>query len=395
MKPSLLLFATLLFASVFAATIQTDKNSFFNNETIKITGVSDQSTTLFATLNGKIIFERPVSPGNYAVTYPIDYLDPVGDWVIALENASPSIITVRPTSESATLILTFTSPSPGRYKRTQTISFSVQVTKNNQPVSAATVAVWDPNGNRMVLNEKENGNYRLDYMIPENAPLGRWGILATARASTRQGEFGGTAPHTLEIEAASIMILPTQPLFPNYNVGDTLEIEIAPKYPDQKPVQNPRINATLGGQSIELKTQTANTYAAKILLGVEHAGTQAIEITVVDDYNNTGTLSQSILVAGQNQFLISQYGAIVFVIAILFLIALHFVLSSKKQQNKRNALLEEKKQLQKQQASLEQKYFKEQSIDETIFERQSNYISRKKASIEQQITQLKNEKKKE
>ena len=84
-----------------------------------------------------------------------------------------------------------------------------------------------------------------------------------------------------------------------------------------------------------------------------------------------------------------------FVIAILFLIALHFVLSSKKQQNKRNALLEEKKQLQKQQASLEQKYFKEQSIDETIFERQSNYISRKKASIEQQITQLKNEKKKE
>jgi len=151
----------------------------------------------------------------------------------------------------------------------------------------------------------------------------------------------------------------------------------------------------LGGQSIELKTQTANTYAAKILLGVEHAGTQAIEITVVDDYNNTGTLSQSILVAGQNQFLISQYGAIVFVIAILFLIALHFVLSSKKQQNKRNALLEEKKQLQKQQASLEQKYFKEQSIDETIFERQSNYISRKKASIEQQITQLKNEKKKE
>jgi hypothetical protein len=391
-----LFFAALcVCASVSAATIATDQPAYDNNAHIRISGTSDsEQVTVTGRLGDLAVFTKTIATqgGAFSFDYPISYTDPVGHWTIGTEGATPVGVDVNPTNDSATLVLAFTSPASGHYTRTQTIQIGITLTKNSQPVTAALVTIWDTAGQRATLTEKGNGAYLLDYRIPPDARTGPWTLYATAQGTVDDQRFGGQASHVLEIDPTGLELRPVSPIFPQYNAGETLDITLAPAYPDQTLPAHVAFDATLDGKPLLFAKTAEGTYRATHPLDAQSGPALALDIRVTDDYNNTGRLLRTVALLGQNDYFLRAYGIAAIVGAILFLTALHFFLSRHKKANRLAGLAAKEQELAQSEKTLQEKYFKQQSIDESAYERESALLSRKKLALEEKRRSLEEKK---
>ncbi len=378
----------------YSDSISTDQTTYFNDQAITIEGTSQsQVVILKATIGEKTVFEKKITVDtnqSYSYTHQTDYLEPTGEWKLTINGTNPIYIQVKPTLDSATLVLSVTSPSPGQYRKTQTIPISVQVTKNHQPVSNATIVFWTTDGNRVGLTEKENGFYSSEYTIPAHAKTGKWNFFVSAKALMDQNEFGGWIIQEIEIQPAAIKITPLQPVFPVYNLGEKIILSIEPRYQNTgQTVQTPHISATLGEQQVQFSPQPDGSFTAQIETQPSATGEQILEILANDDHNNSGRFVQTIVIGGTSNYYLNQYGWIAAILAISFLIALHLLLSKRKRSQRIDQLEKEKQQVLTNQKILQEKYFKTQSIDTAAFEDQSIKLAQKLTIIEEKMKQLK------
>ncbi|MDO8624471.1 MAG: hypothetical protein Q7R47_00155, partial [Candidatus Diapherotrites archaeon] len=320
--------------------------------------------------------------------YPIAYIDPVGDWRIEIPATDPVYVHIDPTTDSGVLVLAITSPASGHYKRIQTIPITIRVTKNNQPVSNALVVIWDIPGERRILTEQTDGTYTLEYAIPASARTGRWAIYATAQAIVSNQHLGGQYQQPIEIDETALQLEIVRPIYPQYNIGDTVEIELRPSYTLQQSPEHVTFHATLGTHALAFQKTNSNTYTATFPITPDTERNLVLDVTATDDYNNTGHLTRTLGISGTTDYYLQQYGLGAIVAVILFLTALHVLLSTHKKANKIKALVREQQELADAEKTVQEKYFKLQSIDDTTFERETSRIQQKKAGLEERQRQL-------
>jgi|GEM_PF-6163542 len=381
----------------FGLSIQTDKESYLNSETILISGYADSESvvTIVGRLHDKTIFEKKVTPdpsGSFSFSYPISFLNPVGDWQIFAKDYPQRLrVSVLPTPESATLVLAFSSPGASSVKRTEEIPFNVRLTKNSEPVLGAQVVMYGPTGERIALAEKGGGNYGTGFVLSRNAPLGNWGVLVQAEATIDRVRLGGINRIALEVIPSPIQFDFESPVFPEYKVGEALNVSVKPRYSDGDAVQNPIWTVSVGNRALELEPSSENTFAGSLLLEASDAGEQLFSISVVDDANNSGVFSQVLRVTGASDYQLMQWFPFLLGLGVVLLISLHFVWSRKTIRARQSRLELEREAFQSELKTLQQKYFEEKSVPESVFEKKSAELSVKLSKTEEQLKAIKNE----
>ncbi len=265
------------------------------------------NTTISGALQG-ILFEKTLKTdveGKFLDDYLISYASPAGIWNITFSASDDygnyGALSFNPKiSErgAAQYAVNFISPLIGAsYKREELIPISIELREKDILVGAANVTFISPRGERITLQEIENGMYAGTYVVRSDDPLGevRLAVEAAKQTHAKITKVGG--------DSIPIKILPLEMKFDIISpASDTLYTNTKVRFvtkltrTDGSPVKGASAKVVLlNGDKIELLEGKAGIYSGSYFVRDE-PGTLSSKIIAEDTNKNIGTTERNLFV---------------------------------------------------------------------------------------------------
>ena len=352
--------------------ISTDSNSYSKGDSI-IVGVSNLSNGLSYVINAYagndlVFMHNFVATGSdYSFTYETSFLDPSGDWLVSLDN-DVKLITVNPSRDSSSYLVSFISPVSRGYERTELINLTVNISQAGESVENAVVHSFDDSGNRIILTEFGSGVYSSGYKLAVNSVTGVRSLTVLALKDS----LGGQGVINITVNEARISLTIVQPELSEYSIGSLLTIKVKGEYPNGS-VQGFNVNASYGEVNIPLNFSDG-FYVGEYKLTPADDGLKTLMISAFDVYDNGGTVSKKI--SGSNLFVYYLVSNIWYIIIGGFGVGVAVFFAKKKISSTIDVkkLTEKKKELFSKKKRLQEDYFVNNAISKDIYEDDTSKI---------------------
>jgi len=342
--------------------------------------------------NVVFISEFTASSESYNHTYDTSFLNPSGEWVLALtgpgvdENTS---VIVNPTRDSSSYLVSFINPVSRVYERTTSFNIQVNVTSAGEIITNATVQSFNPKGEVINLTEEGEGIYSAPFSLAIDALTGTKSISVMV---IKDG-LGGQGTVNITVDAAKINVTLLQPKLNAYDIGSRMTVDVLATYPNGS-IATTNLTASYNDKPITLEL-IDDHYIGYHDLAPEDDGLATLVISSEDDYGNSGLVSKKITGGGLiKYYLLSN---IYFIIAGIAGIAVASYLANKKvsASTSLKKLKEQKIELSNKKKRLQEDYFVNSSINKNVFEEETGVIDEKLNVIEGKLRDYKKKKKKD
>ena len=233
-------------------TLHTDKDRYLKGQTIHLFG-NATTTSGYPLTSGSVIFiittnQRNMSlvtrlhNSSYEYFYPISYGDDEGQWTIqarVVGNASQVGIQTTHVTVSLPLgIMRYTvdfysPPNSAVYRRGDSFSISVYVTENSRGVQNATTRCRIPSMETVSLLEYSPGNYKQNYTIPWNAPLGELFFTVESTKNVSGALKAGGSVLSITVQPAPLQLTVVKPVSLQVSAPSSISLEVRVQYPDK------------------------------------------------------------------------------------------------------------------------------------------------------------------
>lgn len=269
---------------------------------------ANASISLTAEKEGIKIFEFQTttnSTGGFIISYPLKYSDPEGSWHIILKAISTegkvgitklySVIKFPPNTDYLNVL--FQSPlKDDTYNRGEIIPITIQVKDGKDIlVNKASVKVYTPNGEEIILKEDGEGIYSGEYIIKPNDELGDW-FLRSEVSKDEIRKVGG-ATLSIKVSSAIISLNMISPEGDTAYTNQKIKIKINPTYPSGEKVRGANALIKLSNEDVISLFETDDgIYEGQYFLGTDNTGTLDLQIEIEDNNQNIGSLSKSLFI---------------------------------------------------------------------------------------------------
>ena len=382
-------------ASVFDFTL--NKLDFDKGEYLEVTGTADTNVTITILNEGRMVFKRSVllDGKNFALSHKIDLLDPSGPWEITVGDGNTQItkeVSVSQTRESAFLAVTFLSPTPTFFKRTDSIDIILRITDVGQPVDAALVYFWGIDGGKINIPHRDEAIYSYTYRIPENAELGEWGIKAVSFSRREIASIGGESTINVIIQPIQLAAKDFEPVERDFYFDSPLNLRVGFFYADDTTLMDGNVVAVLsqGIRSWELPMQLDE--AGYFFVSIPTSALENKVLNVVVKANDGLGNSSEQFVQFEPQGYLSHFlrkNALFIGLPLIFLIALTVFWYKKSRVflHKKDLLTGQKKFISLKKKN-QQNYFKNRSISRSVFDKNEAEIDIKLRHIELELEKI-------
>ncbi len=387
MKGKALIFVLLMFSPAFAM-LAVDKNSYNKGDAVLISGSGyspGQVVNLIMGADYMILFSKRIvadSNGSFTYLYNLSFLDPEGAYMVS-DGASSMNFTVFPTRNSSYYLVTFLSPSPRTYERTETLNIRVNISSAGEVVTNATVQTFDLKGKRVSLTEEGNGVYNCTFQIPADAPLKQENIVVLVK----KYNLGGERKVAISIAKTTLNIDLIEPKLSKYDVGAKVLIKFTAKY-SNKSVADVSVNVSVNNNFLNV-SKKGDTYIAEYLPLISDEGILNLEIYVFDKYGNYGTHTMKLTIGGAFAYWlrINSWWIVALLVSglVIFIIAqrkLSKATTINKLRKKRNNLINKKKDVQRE-------YYVNKTIDKKIYDKLFTDINDQLVRLDEKMHELK------
>jgi hypothetical protein len=391
MKRIILLVCLILLAqTVVAVTYELNNTSFLKGETLEITGVCQQNQTVpIEALNeGKLVFREDVfcPKGELFFNHKFSFLDPSGTLKLNVAGDITEIV-LGPTRESKFLVIKFSSPTI-RLQRTEDINVVVLVTDAGVPVTDANILTWDTQGKKHQMIHKGQGNYITSFSLPYDMPLGVWNLTVVAE---KRPVGGGEEIHRTIVDKAPIEITFIEPKVTSYSLDDVIPIKVKATYLYEKPIVEPVLTASIGGELFSLRQDDELTYSAEFTPTEEFEGAQVLVVRANDAAENiTEKTAELVIIKGFAWYAKFFFWPVV-ILLIVLAAAFLFLKSKKTTIDKKSQLQRKKKELDKSLKRIQEKYYGGE-MDKKIFREEYARLSKEAGEVKEELAIMKKKK---
>ena len=288
------------------ASVSTDKSLYIKNNRIFVSGnVTNARGELFNSIvnisvNNEVITVNALN-GLFNVSYLTNILDPSGEWLINVNvfdsygnNGASSVnIAIASPAEGSYLTVNVVSPVQGFVRRGSEVGITIDLLLNDIKTGNAIVIFRKPDGQYGNLTEIESGRYSGTYVVPLSAPIDKWVLEVIASKDS----LNGVGKVNMYIQSGVINLNVKQPTKSVVSVGETVRIEVDASYSDGTPVELPEITASVLNETVILSRVSAGVYAVNYVVG-ENVNEFGIDLSVLDETNNSGSVFISLSVSG-------------------------------------------------------------------------------------------------
>jgi hypothetical protein len=351
-----------------------------NNSFVKISGYQ----------NGNKIFYLETftnKDGNFYSDYLIKHGDPEGIWNISIEAESEKKeLGLKYLSTQITVpkgvsyySVNFLSPLQEKtFRRGEVVPLTVEVKDVNKPVSGASVIVYAPSGDNVILKEAEEGKYSGVYLVKPNDQIDNW--FLKAEVEKKVGEFTrvGGANMFITVGPTEFNFNVLSPVSDTVYTNSRIKIKIKLTYPDNSLVKGADLNALLLNKNEEIPLQEVSDgiYEGSYFAGTEDIGTLILKIDAKDVNENFGTLNKEVFIRkgsfiGNIFSLIfdaaKQYWWLILTVLIVIALIYQFKIEMLWIKREIKKSLDEQEKIKTMQIDTEKKYYNEGAITKKEF----------------------------
>ena len=380
----------LLAASAFALSAGLNGESFKKGSTLQFTGICDTGNPVSITLSskGRHVFSGTFDcQASYAAAISIDFLFPSGEYSALVSDGKVTHMlsfSIEPSRESTFLVLSLLSPAKEDFYRTEDMNVFVKVTDSGNPVVDANVFVWDFDGNALLLQHAGDGIYFAELTVPVAAKLGSTDLTLVAQENNG-ALIGGELERTLRFRKAAVLVLLLKPELTNYDTGALLDISATATYPNQKPVEQAQLAATLAGKEIALQQQGDGSFKASLSTADFASGAAELVVTATDAAGNSGEARKTLILSQNINFYLIHYWFYALAAILLALGAGMLVRRQVLASVSRKQLLEEREKLKQRIAGLQTSYFNKATLSKDAFRQQTSELNARLDDINKRL----------
>lgn len=296
-------------------TLHTDKDRYLKGQTIHLFG-NATTTSGYPLTSGSVLFiittnQRNMSlvtslhNSSYEYFYPISYGDDEGQWTIqARVVGNASQVGIQTTHVTVALPLGvmrytvdfYSPPNSAVYRRGDSFSISVYVTENSRGVQNATTRCRLPSMETISLLEYSPGNYKQNYTIPWNAPLGELFFTVESTKNVSGALKAGGSVLSITVQPAPLQLTVVKPVSLQVSAPSSISLEVQVRYPDNTVMKNGDVIAIMPRGNVTLEKKNTGLYTANISFTDQDAGTQVMELHAQDPFGNTGTIKKIVVI---------------------------------------------------------------------------------------------------
>jgi len=386
----------LLFLSYgYALEFNFETGHLVPGKTLLIDGTADSKVTITATTGNKKIFSTKVevTDGLFFFERKISLLDPTGEWIIEVSDANSiqeKRIKVKSSRESQFLVVSFLSPPPISFQRTNSFNLAVKITDSGKLVKDASAVFWGIEGNIIDLNNNRDGTYSANYKIPLDAKMGDFELLVIASTHSEDfGNIGGKNTVNLLIEESPISINVINPKVNQYTVGDPLNLELELTYADGTVVEGIRVLGTVNLEIVNFQEKGNGVYSASFVPKTIADEVFNISIKATDSFANGGEKNLTLNPEGYLQFSIRE-NAILYFFPIILLFYIFFLsFNELKYFYKINSARKRQQTIMGLKKNLHEIFYKRSLISEKTFNKRNLDLNSQLDKVELELIKLK------
>ncbi len=364
----------------FNGTVFDKDKKLKSNSLVKISGYQNENRIFYIETNTD-------EEGNFYSDYLVKHGDPEGNWKILIEAESEkkeiggkSLSTqISVPAGVSYYSVNFLSPLKEKtFRRGETISVTIEVKDISEFVNGASVIIYPPSEESIILNEVGDGKYSGGYLIKPNDLIDNWFLKAEVKKQIGEIVKVGGANIPITVNPAEIKFNILSPGSDVTYTNSRLKIKIKLTYPDGSLVKGADLNAVLldNNEAIPLREVSDGIYEGSRFVGTKDVGTLIIKIDAKDINNNVGTLNQVLFVRKRSfvgnilafiQDLAKQYwwAILTFLIAVVLIYMPNFEISWIRRKIQKS--IEEQRNLKAMQIETEKRYYKEGVITKKEF----------------------------
>jgi hypothetical protein len=251
-------------------------------------------------------FQTSLLNGSFSFEYPISYGDEAGSWIVQARvvdvrghvgvQSLPINVSVPPDIIRYTIDF-FSPPNNAILRRGDTFSISVYVSEDSRNVqNATTTCILSPLISFPLL-EYAPGNYRQNYTIPWDAPVGSLWFTVESMKNTSGSFRAGGSSLSVVVQPATLQLTVVAPSSMQFTPNTLTPIQIKVRYPDATAMDTGEVSVYTPTGTVTLRNEGSGIYAADLSFPAQEKGSQIIEIHAQDPYGNTGVIKKIALVA--------------------------------------------------------------------------------------------------
>ncbi|MFH1470585.1 MAG: hypothetical protein ABIF01_02450 [Candidatus Micrarchaeota archaeon] len=338
-----------------------------------------------------------VSNGTFISYYHGALNDEVGNWSITINTTDEfknsgswsGLFLLAEFAPGSFLEVEHISPVVGVYSRGSTVSVTVRVKKEGQPLTGANAMFFTPDNKPVEMLEVGGGVYSATYTINQNDPLGVWAVITRASYKVDSGVVEGLSSHKVSIAESTLSIDITRPERASFGYGDTVEVVATASYPGGDPVNASRAFVSVRNEKIHMEQTQPGTFVAYYQIPPEREGEAILTVSIQDEYGNSGTKSATMEISGESLlFMLDRNRFIIIPAAIAIVIAAVTFCRNCIFASRKNRLIKRKDELIKLQAKLQAQYLKEGVIDRKTFYDLSAKYDSELQRIEHELSEI-------
>jgi hypothetical protein len=372
-------------------------DSFSKGDTIEISGTAARDVEIKALNGNRLVFleHAKAADGNFSFSHKISFLDPSGRWAITVSDGKGTItrrISVSPTRESAFLALTFLSPSPTIFRRTENINVILRVTDAGQPLGDAIVYFWGLAGEKIDVPHTGEGIYSYTYRIPEDAETGKWELKVVASYMKVRSIIGGETAVTVTIEPSPLQVKLISPIAKEFYFGRFLNLKLDLLYSDGSRLHDGNVEVWLSQgdepKRVPMKPTADGHFTTTIVTDNLKNRVLNVTINAGDIFGNSTEQFLQFEPRGYTQYFVKK-NALSIVAVMAFLLALAFFWYKKSRAYvQRKRLLREKEKILSLKKKNQKNYLVDRRISRAIFDKTDAELNMKMKEVEAKLAEL-------
>ncbi|MDO8634532.1 MAG: hypothetical protein Q7K34_04545 [archaeon] len=403
MKKTVLVMLSLVFSIplAYALALDTPSGEYSKGDKIIFTIECTQSRTnnLSVKSGNRVILDSdflcPAS-GGYSYSLETSFLDLAGKWVAELSSTEGSAfkeITMNEKREAGFLLIRFMSPAEGSYFRGEKLSINAEIRDAGEPVVDANAVFWGAKGEKIFLENKQNGTYFFEYGLPLDAKPGDFELEVLAEKNTQTGHIGGKSTLKIRVQISPILIEIIEPKASTFDFGEQVTFSIKATYPNGKTLVAPDLKVSLGGRQFPLSKTAENIFEASPTFSTAGLGATEAVVSAADSFGNSSEKKLSLVITCSPTCMVKQYGLLVLGVAVIIFVAGRAVLSRAREQNELTGLEKEKQKTLSLIKSLQSEYFGKGIMPASSYKKNLADYKEKIVEIGERIKNLKETKK--
>lgn len=403
MKKTMSILFSFIFLSTLAAglAIDTPLDEYTKGDEITFTIQCTQGrTNNFSIKEGtRIIVDQDFlcpALGQHSYSIFTNFLDPAGIWVAEISSSEGSAIkeiTMNEKREAGFLLVRFQSPAQGTYFRGEIIPINVEIRDAGELVLDANAVFWGAKGEKIILQNKQNGTYFYEYTIPLDAEPKEFELEVLVQKKNQNSAIGGKGTVALEIQNSPVLIEILEPKATTFDMGENIRFSIKATYPNGKPLIDPSLNITLGDTKTSFSKISENVFEASPKATLVASGSIDATINASDTFGNSSEKKLSLVITCSPTCLVKQYGLYFAGLLLIVFVIGRTILSKAKTQNDLVSLEKEKQKTLELIKSLQAEYFGKGVMPAASYKKNLAEYKEKIVEIEERIKNLKETKK--